>query len=172
MVELYRNTMYCQETAIEKRSDSEGMTAAPAWGPPADSLGDFRTDQRMLLLSALAIPIGVIGALGALLGHWLPAGDPGLWVVVGMGAIMGGTMRSPLTGRIFILELTHDLNALPALFIGSVAALGVTVLVLRRSILTEKLARRGQHIAREYSVDLFELVRVGEVMDRQASAAA
>jgi chloride channel protein, CIC family len=80
---------------------------------------------------------------------------------------MGGTMRSPFTGMVFTLELTHDLNALPALFIGSVAALGFTVLVLRRSILTEKLARRGQHISREYSVDLFELMRVGDVMDRQ-----
>ena len=37
---------------------------------------------------------------------------------------------------------------------------------MRRSILTEKLARRGQHIAREYSVDLFELMRVADVMDR------
>jgi CBS domain-containing protein len=82
-----------------------------------------------------------------------------------MGAIMGGTMRSPLTGVIFSLELTHDWNALPALFVGNMAALGVTVLLLRRSILTEKLARRGHHIAREYSVDLFELTRVGEVMD-------
>ena len=42
----------------------------------------------------------------------------------------------------------------------------MTVLILRRSILTEKLARRGQHIAREYSVDVFELTRVGDVMDR------
>lgn len=108
------------------------------------------------------------GCLGALLGQWLPVGDPGLWAVVGMGAIMGGTMRSPFTGTIFILELTRDWNALSALFIASVAALGVTVLVLRRSILTEKLARRGQHIAREYSVDVFELMRVGEVMDKQA----
>jgi H+/Cl- antiporter ClcA len=106
------------------------------------------------------------GALGALLGQWLPVGDPGLWAMVGMAAMMGGTMRSPLTGMVFILELTHDLNALPALFIGCVAALAVTVLILRRSILTEKLARRGQHITREYSVDLFELMRVGEVMDR------
>jgi chloride channel protein, CIC family len=80
---------------------------------------------------------------------------------------MGGTMRSPFTGMVFALELTHDFNALPVLFIGSMAALGVTVLVLRRSILTEKLARRGQHIAREYSVDLFELIRVGDVMDRE-----
>jgi chloride channel protein, CIC family len=104
------------------------------------------------------------GSLGALLGQWLPAGDPGLWAMVGMGAIMGGTMRSPLTGMVFTLELTHDLNAMPALFIGCVTALGFTVLTLRRSILTEKLARRGQHISREYSVDLFELMRVSDVM--------
>lgn len=106
--------------------------------------------------------------MGAMLGQCLPVGDPGLWAMVGMAAMMGGTMRSPLTGMIFVLELTHDLNALPVLFIGCVTALGVTVLVLRRSILTEKLARRGQHITREYAVDLFELVRVGEVMDRNA----
>jgi CBS domain-containing protein len=113
-------------------------------------------------------PLLIIGgSLGALLGQWLPTGDPGLWAMIGMGAIMGGTMRSPFTGVVFTLELTHDFNALPVLFIGSMAALGVTVLVLRRSILTEKLARRGQHIAREYSVDLFELMRVGEVMDRR-----
>ena len=106
------------------------------------------------------------GAIGALCGQWLPVGDVGLWAMVGMAAMMGGTMRSPLTGLFFLLELTHDFNALPALLCGSVAALAVTVLLLRRSILTEKLARRGQHIAREYAVDPFELLRVGEVMDK------
>ncbi len=105
------------------------------------------------------------GAIGALLGQ-LTGGDAGLWAMVGMAAMMGGTMRSPFTGMVFVLELTHDFNALPALLVGSVAALCVTVLLLRRSILTEKLARRGQHIAREYSVDLFELMRVADVMDR------
>ncbi len=114
------------------------------------------------------------GALGALAGSWFgPAlGGPGLWAMVGMAAMMGGTMRSPLTGMIFVLELTRDFNALPLLFIGSVAALCVTVLLLRRSILTEKLARRGQHIAREYSVDVFELMRVGDVMDRNPPVVA
>src|ERR1051326_6940263 len=77
-------------------------------------------------------------------------------------------MRSPFTGMIFMIELTHDFDALPAVMIGCVAALGVTVLLLRRSILTEKLARRGHHITREYSIDLFELARVREVMDREA----
>ncbi len=105
------------------------------------------------------------GALGALVGAHCGIGDAGLWAMVGMAGMMGGTMRSPLTGMVFILELTHDQNALPALLIGSVTALAVTVLLLKRSILTEKLARRGQHIAREYSVDIFELARVGDVMD-------
>ena len=107
------------------------------------------------------------GSIGALIGLGLGVEDPGLWAAVGMGAMMGGTMRSPLTGTIFLLELTRDLNALPAVFTGCVGALCVTVLLLRRSILTEKLARRGQHIAREYSVDIFEMMRVGDVMDRR-----
>jgi CIC family chloride channel protein len=106
------------------------------------------------------------GAIGALLGFVFGADDPGLWAMVGMAGMMGGSMRAPLTGAVFVLELTHDLNALPALLIGSVAALCVTVLLLRRSILTEKLARRGQHISYEYSVDVFALARVGEVMFR------
>jgi CBS domain-containing protein len=42
----------------------------------------------------------------------------------------------------------------------------VTVLLLRRSTLTEKIARHGHHIFREYSVDPFDIHRVGEVMDR------
>jgi H+/Cl- antiporter ClcA/CBS domain-containing protein len=112
-------------------------------------------------------PLLIIGgSLGVALAQSTGMGDSGLWALVGMAAMMGGTMRSPLTGMIFALELSHDLNTLPALLIACVAALGVTVLLMRRSILTEKLARRGQHIAREYSVDLFELMRVADVMDK------
>ena len=108
------------------------------------------------------------GAIGALAGQWLPGHNIGLWALVGMAAMMGGTMRTPLTAMIFAVELTHDFNVLPALLVGCVAAFGVTVLVMKRSILTEKLARRGQHITREYSIDLFELMRVGDVMDNEA----
>ena len=111
-------------------------------------------------------PLLIIGgALGAVEAHWLSLGDPGLWAMVSMAAMMGGTMRSPLTAMIFALELTHDFNVLPALLVGCVAAHAVTVLLMRRSILTEKVARRGYHLTREYSVDPFTLVRVGEIMD-------
>jgi H+/Cl- antiporter ClcA/CBS domain-containing protein len=109
------------------------------------------------------------GALGAALARWIPLGDRGLWAIIGMAAMMGGTMRSPLTATVFALELTQDLNLFPGLLVGCVAAHGVTVLLLRRSILTEKVARRGYHIMREYSVDPLTMVRVNEVMDRNAA---
>src|ERR687885_422842 len=99
------------------------------------------------------------GALGAFESRFIPVGDAGVW------AMMGGTMRSPLTAMVFTLELTHDLNLLPALLVGSIAAHALTVLLLRRSILTEKVARRGYHVTREYSVDPLAVLRVGEVMD-------
>ncbi len=108
------------------------------------------------------------GALGAFASSCIPIGDTGLWTLIGMAAMMGGTMRSPLTAMVFAVELTRDFNLFPALLIGSVAALGVTVLLMRRSILTEKLARRGHHITREYSIDPFELARVRDVMDQEA----
>jgi CIC family chloride channel protein len=104
------------------------------------------------------------GALGALESRVIPVGDAGLWAMISMAAMMGGTMRSPFTAIVFTLELTHDLNVLPALLIGAVAAQAVTVLIMKRSILTEKVARRGHHLTREYTVDPFDVHRVSEVM--------
>lgn len=113
-------------------------------------------------------PLLIIGgALGALAGSWLPVGDPGLWALIGMAAMMGGTMRAPLTAMVFAVELTRDFNLFPILLVAAVAALAVTVLLMRRSILTEKLARRGHHITREYSIDALELARVADVMDTE-----
>jgi CIC family chloride channel protein len=104
------------------------------------------------------------GALGAAEARFIPMGDASLWALVSMAAMMGGTMRSPLTAMIFALELTQDFQMLPALLVGCIAAHGVTVLMLRRSILTEKVARRGYHVMREYAVDPLAVTRVGEVM--------
>ncbi len=104
------------------------------------------------------------GAIGGVEAMFLPAFGPGFWPLISMAAILGGTMRSPLTGVVFAIELTHDLNsALPLLVAGSFAY-AFSVLVLRRSILTEKIARRGFHLSREYSVDPLEILFVREVM--------
>jgi H+/Cl- antiporter ClcA len=103
------------------------------------------------------------GALGWLVGLALP-GDHGVWALMGMAAMMGGTMRAPLTGTLFAVELTGDVGMLVPLLTATVSAYAVTVLLLRRSILTEKIARRGQHITREYGIDPFELTRAAEIM--------
>jgi len=104
------------------------------------------------------------GALGGLEASFLPAAGAGFWPLVSMGAILGGTMRSPLTGIVFAIELTHDVNMILPLIVAAVIAHTFTVLVLKRSILTEKVARRGFHLSREYSVDPLEALFVREVM--------
>jgi chloride channel protein, CIC family len=104
------------------------------------------------------------GALGGLEAMFLPDAGAGFWPLISMAAILGGTMRSPFTAIIFALELTHDINALLPLLIAVVIAHGFTVLLMRRSILTEKVSRRGFHLSREYATDPLEILFVREVM--------
>lgn len=106
------------------------------------------------------------GTLGWLVGLFFP-GDPGFWALLGMAAMMGGTMRAPLTGTFFAVEITGDISTLVPLLAATVTAYAVTVLLLRRSILTEKIARRGQHITREYGIDPFEFTRAADIMVRK-----
>lgn len=112
------------------------------------------------------------GALGGVATHFLPSEGVGFWPLICMGAILGGTMRSPLTGVVFAFELTHDVNALLPLLVATTVAHGFTVLALRRSILTEKVSRRGFHLSREYAVDPLEILFVREVMRTSAVALA
>ena len=104
------------------------------------------------------------GALGGVLGMVFPNEGIGFWPLICMGAILGGTMRSPFTGVVFAVELTHDVNVILPLLLTAVVAHGFTVLALRRSILTEKISRRGYHLSREYSVDPLEIMFAREAM--------
>jgi CBS domain-containing protein len=103
------------------------------------------------------------GALGALVGHWLP-GDAGLWALLGMAAVMSAAMRAPLTAAVFAIELTGCLDALPSTVAAAAASYGIAVLILRRSILTEKISRRGRHITQEYVVDPLAVTQVRDIM--------
>jgi H+/Cl- antiporter ClcA/CBS domain-containing protein len=110
-------------------------------------------------------PLLIMGAcLGGLEALVLPGMGLGFWPLVSMAAILGGTMRSPLTGIVFALELTHDWGIALPLLVAVPVAYGFTVLVLRRSILTEKVSRRGFHLSREYATEPLEILFVREVM--------
>jgi len=104
------------------------------------------------------------GALGGIEAGFFPHMGVGFWPLVSLGAILAGTMRSPFTGVAFAIELTHDVNMLLPLLAASFAAYAFTVLVLKRSILTEKVSRRGLHLSREFSVDPLETLLVRDVM--------
>ncbi|MGW2346948.1 chloride channel protein [Streptomyces sp. NPDC001661] len=97
------------------------------------------------------------GALGAAEGLVFPAVSPGFWALVSLAGVLGGVMRSPLTGIVFCLELTHEVNALVPMVITASSAYLLSVIILKRSVLTEKIARRGLHLTREYSVDPLEV---------------
>lgn len=113
-------------------------------------------------------PLLMLGAgLGAVIASLVPGSDPTLWPLVCMAAVLASVLGAPLTAAIFALGLTGDFNALLPLLLATGVSYGFTVLVMRRSIMTEKIARRGLHIYREYSVDPQERVFVHEVMTDQ-----
>ncbi|MGH9080269.1 MAG: chloride channel protein [Acidimicrobiales bacterium] len=114
----------------------------------------------------IVAPVLMMGAaIGGVLGHILPGASPGVWALIGLAGALGGVMRSPFTAIVFAFGLTHDQNSLLALLIVATVSHLVSVLVLKRSILTEKVARRGFHVMREYAVDPLEATFVREVME-------
>jgi CBS domain-containing protein len=167
------------------------------WQPRAlgvgyDVIGDL-LNHRLLLQAALALlaakavmwvlalgsgtsggvlaPLLMIGAgLGTVLGVWLPGADPSLWPLVCMAAVLSGVLGAPLTATVFAFGLTGDGNALLPLLLACGTAYGLTVLTMPRSIMTERIARRGRHVHREYGVDPLESLHVEDVMTREVHA--
>ena len=116
-------------------------------------------------------PLLMLGAaLGSLLSPLMPTVSPGFWPLICMGAILAGTMRAPLTAMVFALELTGEMGTLLPLLAAGASAHAFTVLALRRSILTEKMARRGFHVSREYAIDPLEILFVRDVMESTVEA--
>lgn len=110
------------------------------------------------------------GALGAVDALFLPHQGAGFWPLISMGAMLAGTMRAPLTGVIFSFELTSDYHSILPLLIACAAAHAFTVLTLPRSILTEKISRRGHHLSCEYVVDPMEALAVEDAMQTRITA--
>ncbi|ADJ63097.1 CBS domain-containing protein [Herbaspirillum seropedicae] len=163
-----------------------GLLQPRALGVGYDVIGDL-LHQHMLLSAALALllvkaviwllalgsgtsggvlaPLLMLGAgLGLVLSPWLPGGSDGLWPLVCMAGVLGSVLGAPLTAIVFAFGLTHASQALLPLIATTAVAYGVNVLLMKRSIMTEKIARRGLHVHREYGVDPLERMHVEELM--------
>ncbi|HEU0230679.1 MAG TPA: chloride channel protein, partial [Burkholderiaceae bacterium] len=115
-------------------------------------------------------PLFIIGgSFGALLGigvdHILPALaiDPRIAALVGMAAIFAGSSRALLTAIVFAFETTRQPAALLPLLGGCTAAYLVSALIMRNTIMTEKIVRRGVLVPLEYSADFLQRMTVGQV---------
>uniref|UniRef100_UPI0011805C1E chloride channel protein n=1 Tax=Pelomonas sp. KK5 TaxID=1855730 RepID=UPI0011805C1E len=163
-----------------------GWLQPRALGVGYDVIGDL-LNHRLLLGAALALlavkaviwvvslgsgtsggvlaPLLMVGAgLGTVLAGLLPGGDAALWPLVCMAAVLSGVLGAPLTATLFAFGLTGAANALLPLLLACAVSHGLVALLMHRSIMTERIARRGRHVHREYGVDPQERLRIGEVM--------
>jgi H+/Cl- antiporter ClcA len=115
------------------------------------------------VLAPLLMIGAAIGEGAALLLH-MPSDTQALWALLGMASMLAAALGVPLTAMLFALELTHALPAMLPLVLACAVSYLVTSLMMPRSILTEKLSRRGYHLSREYGVDPLETITVREVM--------
>jgi len=104
------------------------------------------------------------GAMGAAMGHVLPPISQGAWALVGMSSILAAAIGAPLTAAMLAVELTHNGGLMLPVLLACVVSYAVGVLIQPRSILTERLSRRGFHLSREYGVDPLETAMVRDVM--------
>jgi len=110
-------------------------------------------------------PLLLMGAaLGGIMAPVLPGGSTATWALLGMAGALAGVTRSPFTSIVFAFELTHDTGSLLPLLVTCTLAHFISTLVLKRSILTEKVARRGFHVMREYQTEPMEAMFVREAM--------
>ncbi|RSL19403.1 H+/Cl- antiporter ClcA [Edaphobacter aggregans] len=104
------------------------------------------------------------GAMGAALGHVLTPVSQGAWAVVGMSSVLAAAIGAPLTAAMLAVELTHNGGLMLPVLLACVVSYAMGVLLQPRSILTERLSRRGFHLSREYGVDPLETVMVRDAM--------
>ena len=122
-------------------------------------------------------PLFIIGgALGGALGMgvataWPQLGvTPGLAALVGMAAMFAGASRAFMTSVVFALETTGQIHALPPLLGGCAVAFLISGLLMQRTIMTEKIERRGVRVPSEYSDDYLDRVLVRDACTRSVSS--
>jgi CBS domain-containing protein len=129
------------------------------------SLGSGTSGGTLAPLFTIGGSLG--GIMGLILAMYLPelGVDPRIAALVGMAAIFAGASRALLTTVIFAFETTAQPAGLLPLLGACTAAYLVSALIMRNTIMTEKIARRGVRVPSEYKADYLERVLVGDVCE-------
>ena len=172
-----------------------GLLVPRALGVGYDAIGDVLNDRLAIgLIAVLAIaklvawwialgsgtsggtlaPLLLIGgSFGSLVGSLALAAVPGLGIspgafaVVGMAATFGASTRATFTAIVFLFELTRDYQIVVPMMLAAVVADLIAGALMRETLMTEKLFRRGLRVSTEYEVDVLRTTLVADVMSRQ-----
>ena len=93
--------------------------------------------------------------------------DPRVGALVGMTAMFAGASRALLASIAFALESTQHLHSAVPVVAGVSVAYFVSCLMMKTTIMTERLARRGVPATSEYDVDPLAHVHVSEIASRE-----
>jgi len=122
------------------------------------------------LLAPMFMASAALGGLFAMgVNHVAPEMQlaAGAFALVAMGAVFGAASRATFTFIIFAFEITRDYNAVLPLMLVAVIADGVAIMLQgNKSIMTEKLTRRGLRIHTDFEPDVLHRVAVRETMSR------
>jgi CIC family chloride channel protein len=106
------------------------------------------------------------GALGSFVHSMFPfsTGQPGAYALVGMGAVVAGTTRAPITAILILFELTNNYKIILPLMIACILSTLVSARLKRGTIYTIKLLRRGVNISKGQDVNLLKAISVKDIM--------
>ena len=130
------------------------------------SLGSGTSGGTLAPLFTVGGGCGV--ALGEVLAGTFPRFgiDPRICALVGMAAMFAGASRALLASVVFAFETTLQPVGLLPLLGGCTAGYLVSAMLMRNTIMTEKLARRGVRVPAEYAADYLDRIQVSEACTR------
>lgn len=134
-----------------------------------------------LLMTAISVgggfPGGVFApslflgaALGAAFGTTMQAVFPQLpvappaYALAGMAAVLAGTVHAPLTAILLLFEMTNDYSIILPVMFAVAVSLVLSQRLLKDSVYTLGLARKGVRLQRGRDVEVLDTITVGEVM--------
>lgn len=115
------------------------------------------------------------GGLGALLGiltlKYLPGTDINIATaaLIGMAAMFAGASRALLTSIVFALETTGQMHGLLPLLAACTAAYFVSFFLMKGSIMTEKIERRGVVTPGTFEPDILQRIVAEHIMRTDAN---
>ena len=107
-------------------------------------------------------------SFGLICNLWFPefSANPGVYAIVGMGAVVAGTTHGLLSAILIVYEMTGDYRIILPIMIAAGLSSWVARYIDPESIYMKKLSRRGETLARGLDMQSLEHVRVRDVMIR------